>query len=368
MKRVIGLCLLLLSVFTYAQDANYVLKGRVDHPAFNGQTIYLDKIGADYRSLVRIDSTIVENNEFSFSEKIGDNLGEARFISASLQTKGSVGLFIVEPDTIEVLLRTGNKIKIGGTPLNDEFNRYMDAQFALQEKYYALRTKGESGEELSSREMNKLSEEFGEEYSSLLFNIVDANIENSLGEFLFVTGVPYLGWDDVLFLMSKARPEFRKSDLGQQMIAYYTMEQKRGKGAIYQDFKLSNPQGSVVALSDYVGKDKIVLVDFWASWCGPCIKEMPNIVKVYERFKDKGFEIVGVSLDDNADSWKAAIKRLNMTWPQMSDLKGWKSEAGKLYDVGSIPFTLLIGKDGKIIANSLNAEELTRVLENLLEE
>ena len=111
-------------------------------------------------------------------------------------------------------------------------------------------------------------------------------------------------------------------------------------------------------LSDYVGKGKVVLVDFWASWCGPCRREMPNLVEAYAKYKDKNFEIVGVSLDQDGAAWKEAIKKMDMTWPQMSDLRFWQSEGAQLYAVNSIPHTVLIDGSGKIIARGLHGEEL----------
>ena len=110
--------------------------------------------------------------------------------------------------------------------------------------------------------------------------------------------------------------------------------------------------------------DKPRIVDFYASWCGPCRREMPNLVEAYAQYKGKNFEIVGVSLDQDGAAWKEAINKLNMTWPQMSDLKFWQSEGAQLYAVNSIPHTVLIDGDGTIIARGLHGEELqTKIAE-----
>ena len=129
---------------------------------------------------------------------------------------------------------------------------------------------------------------------------------------------------------------------------------------------MQTPEGKTVKLSDYVGKGKVVLVDFWASWCGPCRREMPNLVEAYAKYKNKNFEIVGVSLDQSADAWKEAIKKLNITWPQMSDLKGWQNEGAQLYAVNSIPHTMLVDADGTILARGLHGEKLQTKLEEVL--
>ena len=120
-------------------------------------------------------------------------------------------------------------------------------------------------------------------------------------------------------------------------------------------------------MSDYAGKGKVVLVDFWASWCGPCRQEMPNVVKVYNQYKDKGFEIVGVSLDQTEEAWKKGIADLGITWPQMSDLKYWQCEAAAIYGVNAIPHTVLIDKDGTIIERNLRGEKLYERIAELLD-
>ena len=112
--------------------------------------------------------------------------------------------------------------------------------------------------------------------------------------------------------------------------------------------------------------DKPVLIDFWASWCGPCRREMPNLVDAYAKYKGKNFEIVGVSLDQSADAWKESIKNLKITWPQMSDLKYWGSEGAQLYAVNSIPHTILIDGEGTIIARGLHGEGLQTKLAEVL--
>ena len=110
----------------------------------------------------------------------------------------------------------------------------------------------------------------------------------------------------------------------------------------------------------------VVLVDFWASWCGPCRQENPNVVKAYEKFKDRGFDILGVSLDDNKDKWLKAVEADKLTWTHVSDLKGWKNAAADLYGVRAIPQNVLIDPKGKIIAKNLRGDKLEEKLEELM--
>lgn len=135
-------------------------------------------------------------------------------------------------------------------------------------------------------------------------------------------------------------------------------------GGVAPDIKLNGPDGKPVSLSSLRGK--VVLIDFWASWCGPCRRENPNVVKMYQKYKDQGFEIFGVSLDNDANRWKGAIKTDGLTWFHGSDLMGWKSKPAQMYQVHSIPATFLLDKQGKIIAKGLRGAELEAAVANAL--
>ncbi|MFK7808272.1 MAG: TlpA family protein disulfide reductase [Saprospiraceae bacterium] len=137
-------------------------------------------------------------------------------------------------------------------------------------------------------------------------------------------------------------------------------------GAVAPDFGQPTPEGDTLMLSDLRGK--IVLVDFWASWCGPCRRENPNVIKVYEKYKDKGFDVLGVSLDRSKDPWLKAIKKDQLPWHQISDLRGWKNEVAQLYSISSIPHTMLVDREGKIIARNLRGPQLEAALKEIFKE
>ncbi len=137
-------------------------------------------------------------------------------------------------------------------------------------------------------------------------------------------------------------------------------------GAMAPEVNLPTPDGTVVALSSLRGK--YVLLDFWASWCGPCRAENPNVVAAYNKYKDKNFTIYGVSLDHNREKWEEAIKEDGLTWTQVSDLKGWSSVAAVTYSIQSIPSNVLIGPDGKIVARNLRGEQLEEMLQEVMKD
>jgi peroxiredoxin len=130
------------------------------------------------------------------------------------------------------------------------------------------------------------------------------------------------------------------------------------------NFSQNTPEGKTLKLSDFKGK--YVLIDFWASWCKPCRMENPNVVNAYNRFKDKGFIVLGVSMDSNKDAWVNAIKVDNLTWPHVSDLKGWGNEVGIMYGVKGIPQNFLVDKEGKIVGKNLRGPELDQKLAEII--
>ncbi len=153
-----------------------------------------------------------------------------------------------------------------------------------------------------------------------------------------------------------------------QLAQYFRQKEEEERlfavGATPPEIELNTPEGRKMKLSDLKGK--VVLIDFWASWCGPCRRENPNVVRVYNEYKKKGFEILGVSLDKEKGKWVKAIKDDNLTWLHVSDLGGWASKAAKAYKVSGIPMTFLIDRDGKILAKGLRGPQLEQKLAEVL--
>ena len=139
-------------------------------------------------------------------------------------------------------------------------------------------------------------------------------------------------------------------------------------GSLFTDVSEPGVDGQMHKLSEFVGQGTWVLVDFWASWCGPCRREMPNVVAAYQKYHDKGFDVVGLSFDVEKDSWLAAIEELKMPWTHLSDLQGWESIAGRTYHIQAIPANLLINPEGYIVAKDLRGEALGEKLAEIFGE
>ena len=247
-------------------------------------------------------------------------------------------------------------LTIGGTPLNDTFNKLLQENIGIRNKF------GE-GRLDEDAEIKRFDETI-----ALFTDCAKNNLDNLLGVFLiqllFNSDV-----DESTALMAGLSEQMRQTSMIKEIetqLMRKTIENDTFPGKRPEITQLT-PAGEPVSLSEVYAKNKYVLLDFWASWCGPCVAEFPALRKAYADFRGKGFEIYAVSLDDKKELWEKAIGKHEMTWINVSDLKGWRNSAAVEYGVSGIPSNFLIDSNGKIVAHSLRGENLVKKLETLFE-
>lgn len=337
--------------------------------------VYLEEIGIE--NLVVIDSVHVgTDGKFELEGSASEpRLYRLRFIS------GRYVLLSIDEGTVKVTATWDDieNYQVSGSAGSESIKKlllivrgHMRDLNEMQIVTDSLRAKGDE-EKLASamasiKDMNVSLTRYIEQYADTTTHLPNAIFAAQIlnpqaeGPFLesFVQSLPSR------FPDSKLASEF--SAKYNEMVGAINQQQQAttaaGNGSPAPEIRLQTPDGKLVSLSSFRGK--YVLIDFWASWCGPCRQENPNVVKAYNSFKDKNFTILGVSLDEDKDKWIQAIKKDNLTWTHISDLKGWQSVAARDYNVNGIPANFLVDPNGIIIASNLRGEELSAKLDEVL--
>jgi len=359
-----------LSACTEKREGSFELKGTLTES--NGETIYLEKLISPNPILV--DSTSVdEQGNFEF-KTYTPNIGFYR-IKTNQQNFAMLVLDSSDKVTINGSIKDlGNTYRVKGSPETELFIQYNDLikanKFQTDSLNVAFQTVMGTLK-MDSLKMDSLSTIFQPPYEAIMnkfYKEMSEMIKKNSSMYSSIMAVQGLEPDmfpDVYKALDEGLTKKFPKDKNVKSFHNAVVKALASiKGQEAPEIKLPSPQGEELALSSFRGK--IVLIDFWASWCGPCRKDMPGVVKLYNKYKGKGFEIFGVSLDQDKGHWVEAIQKDGITWPQVSDLKHWESEPAKMYDVRSIPFTVLLDKEGKIIAKGLRGPELEKAIENAL--
>ena len=342
-------------------NQGYTVTGTVDGAA-DGTMVYLQQ--QEGRQFIKLDSAVIENGQFTLEGR--QDTAKICVLTCKAGEE-AVGMdFFLENGQINVQL-SADAHSATGTPNNDAYQtirqQLNDLNKQLFATYESLSDSTLTDEQLEGKRTD--IEALNDKMDEVSKAGIAQNITNAVGVYLLKRNYYSMGVEELEPLVAQIPAELTDEAVTQIKDKVEKLK-ATAVGQKFTDFEMKTPDGKPVKLSDYVGKGKVVLVDFWASWCGPCRREMPNLVEAYKKYRNKGFEIVGVSLDRDAEAWKNGIEKLDITWPQMSDLKYWDCEGAKLYAVSSIPHTVLIDGEGVILARGLHGEELQKQIAEAL--
>ena len=343
---------------TACAKTEYHINGQVDKESLNGTTVYIieDAEGV----LKTIDSTAVKDGKFMFSGT-NDGVRVVYFMYNYPNDAVKSQAFILESDNININIDAEGEILATGTKQNDILYAYSEAQRELFERGEKIANElEERGASDAETEIEK--QKFFDEYNALIVKYCTENANTAVGNHLFLDSYYYLSIADKETIIAKFDEKTKSIKRIQKIIERLEIEKKTAEGSPFIDFTQATPTGEMLSLSSLVGKTDYVLVDFWASWCGPCIRSFPELKAFYDTYKGTKIEILGVSLDESKKDWLNAIEKHELTWLHISDLKLWENEAARLYAVSGIPRTVLIDKDGKIVGHNVSIAKMEELL------
>ena len=361
MKKVMFIAALMMAVLpTEAQQVKYSINGISKD---NGKTVSL----IDRKTNQTVNTATVVDGKFTMN----GNAEKDAFMAIGIKENPWATIFFNDGTPMTINL---NDSTLKGSPQNERLTRY-DIDINAPYANYMIKIQSMSEEERKAKEvelagglmiammkmMTGVEKVFKEERETLIPVAFISEYQQMFGQEKFDSVLATKPvWASHPIVKSLVDHAAQQKALEEKKLAFI--------GKQFIDLEEADPDGNMHKLSEYVGKGKWVLVDFWASWCGPCKAEMPNVVAAYEKYHDKGFDIVGLSFDNKKEPWVKDIENLKMPWTHLSDLKGWNTVASEVYGVNSIPDNLLIDPQGKIVARGLRAQGLQDKLKEIFGE
>lgn len=377
MKKLFLLPAILLAAISCSDTTEkYVIDGSVRGESKNGESknyAVLERRDVMF-GFVPVDTADIKNNKFVFEGKAS----EPGLFYVNIDGKRAT--IILEKGTIHLDFHRDTVVrsKVSGTYNNNELAKFTAESIKYQNKLLEFRNVNKeridnAKAKSDTAEFRKLNKELAELRMSIDQEVKDFNdkyIKENPESFISVLIIDdYLNrYRDNIQIVEEAYSHLSASMKNTRLGRSIAEEIEKAKivevGERAPDFSASTPDGKKVSLMESIGT--VTIIDFWASWCGPCRKENPNVVKLYNEFKDKGLKIVGVSLDKDEAKWKDAIAKDGLAWTHVSNLKEWNEPIAKLYGVEEIPATFVLNQYGVVVAKNLKGEELRKKVSELL--
>lgn len=368
MKKLLFILAAAVMAASCGSGDGYTIKGTItgDSDKLVNGTAYL--FNRDRENPVR-DTADVVNGKFVFKGTV--TTPELYMITVD----GIPGMLSVFLENADFTINTDSEYSetvITGGPAQTMMNRYNESAKEISDKYAVADVmKVLRSAEATEAEKEEASKTY-EEYSTEMESMKDALVaEAPVSDFalLFLSQeYYYMDGDTLTALLApyKENPAFAGNRTLAKLDAFAQKEQSLAIGSKAPDFTLDDPDGNPVTLSGFYKNYKVTMIDFWASWCGPCRNFNPTLVKIYKKYHKLGFGIIGVSLDREHDAWVKGIKEDKLTWTHVSDLKFWQSEVGQLYNVNYIPQNVFVDAEGNIIGRKVAEDEIEALLDEYL--
>lgn len=371
----IGCLLFFAGAFSQqGQSGNVVFSGTTD-AKFDGNKVYI------YNGITKLkDSAIVKDGKFTITVPFTEPTMQMFYSEYELRVRRGFrpfGIFVTQPSkiTIKANMERFAFSLVSGSKEQDLYDKFQAAESRAY-KIVADEIDKKYGKEFVAKP--DTADARYAAYKKDLSNVLDKYASDRISRIeSFITNHPgslaslYLFFANLTSIEQKKKeelyivlkPDYLQTYFGKRIAANVEAGKANAIGKQATDFTLPNVSGAPVSLSSFKGK--YVLIDFWASWCSPCRDENPNLLKAYTKYRDKNFEIIGVSIDTDKRSWTEAVEKDKTIWVHVSDLKGMDSEVSTLYGITAVPQNLLLDPNGKIIAKNIHKEELNKKLEEL---
>jgi peroxiredoxin len=364
MKRIIVFMMFAVALLTIsAQPGKYTITGTIEGSERMKMVLQKNAGG----KMATLTEAIVKHGKFVMEGSM--EFPEMVFLT-SPNTKSRLSFYLENSNiTITGKLNSLTDAEVKGSKTQDENKELSELIFPVSKRYSEIAKEyqdaSKSGDKALADEKMKQINLLSREMKKIQHQFVSDHPASFVSPVLLRSLAYEMSGSELESAISALDPAVIKSPIVTDLKARIAVMKSVEIGKKAPDFTQNDPNGKPVTLSSLTGKNYL-LIDFWAAWCGPCRAENPNVVKVYNEFKDKGFDILGVSLDRTAADWTKAIADDKLTWTQVSDIQYWNNAAAKLYGVNSIPGNFLLDKNGVIIARNLRGEELYNKVKELV--